>query len=265
MKRECRMAKTNHGSVVSQAAHDAQNARMPGEAQGIGHIISEIARGDHGPASTPDFTDGVVTVINADGTKAGEFATFADALAQAGDGSTLEVGAGTYKEAISLKSDIHIVGESGAILDGSGIATTAGTQATVQLFSGFSGGSISGLDIVAVQGGGAVQSIIGETISDVSLQGNTFDAGSNELGSVVYFNPTVTGVTLEGNTFEGSSLTGSPLLGIEADNVQVTQNTFGDTAGTYASVEIFAGADGSTSDVVLVGNTGLTQDEISIA
>lgn len=259
--RERKMASsTHHGIDVSTAVHEAQDARTSDGPQGIGPIVREVAQ-DHGVPPPPDFKDGVITVVSADGATH-EFTTFSDALASAAAGDTLQVGAGIYKEAIDLTVPVHIVGESGAILDGSGFKADAGTQATVELFGGFSGGSISGLDIQAVAGGGAVQSIYGEDLNGLTLSGDTFDAGTNTAGSLVYLNPNTTTVTLDGNTFIGSSLADSPLLGIEADNVQVTHNTFGDTVGTYPSVEIFDGANGTTTDVQLVGNTGLDPTEV---
>ena len=129
-------------------------------------------------------------------------------------------------------------------------------QATVELFDGFSGGSISGLTITAVQGGNAIVSIYGEAVNDVTLANNTFDAGANTLGAVVYLNSGVINFEVEGNEFLGANLTASPLLGIEADNVQVTNNTFGEVAGSYSRIEVFAGLDGTTDDVVFAGNTG---------
>jgi hypothetical protein len=139
---------------------------------------------------------------------------------------------------------------------------SAGTQATIELFDGFSGGSISGLEIVAVQGGGALQTITGEEIADVTLTDNTFDAGENTAGSLVYLNPGATAFVFEGNTFEGEFLTASPLLGIEADDIQVLENTFGVTPGDYAKIEIFEGADETTDDVSLVGNIGIVDGDV---
>lgn len=254
--------KVNHGQIVSQAAHDAQAARPDSGPQGIGPVVSEVAKHQGDGGQTTDFTDGVITVVSADGSTH-EFSTFADALATAVDGDTLQVGAGTYAEAIDLHANVNIVGETGAILDGSAIATDAGTQATVELFSGFSGGSITGLDIIAVNGGGAVQSIVGETVDGVTLQQNTFDAGNNTQGSLVYFNPGTVNVVVDANTFTGAKLDTSPMLGTEADNVTISNNTFGDTTGHYWTVEVFPGQDGVTTDVTLVGNTGLDASEIT--
>jgi hypothetical protein len=246
----------------SAFAHAQQDARVEGGPRGIGQQVSEFARG-HGTQEPPpvDFADGVITVVKDEG-GAQAFATFAEALAYADDGDTLQAGAGTYAEAIDLDESVTIVGEAGAVLDGSGIVSSAGTQATIELFDGFSGGEISGLEIVAIQGGGAVQSIYGEAVNDITLSGNVLDAGANTAGSLVYLNPNVDGAVIEGNTFEGAALGASPLLGVEGDNVQVTDNVFGETPGTYAKVEIFAGADGVTTDIVLVGNSGLAEGDI---
>ena len=59
------------------------------------------------------------------------------------------------------------------------IAASAGTQGTIQLFDGFSGGSLQGVKLIAVDGGNALVSISGEAITGISLAGNTFDAGDN--------------------------------------------------------------------------------------
>ena len=53
-------------------------------------------------------------------------------------------------------------------------------------------------DRVAVDGGNAVVSIIGQAITDISLEGNTFDAGDNTAGAVVYLNPGVDGAAIGG-------------------------------------------------------------------
>lgn len=255
------MPKLNHGQTVSQAAHDAQAARPADGPQGIGAVVREVAKHHGDDGQTTDFKDGVITVVSTDGTTH-EFTTFADALATAVNGDTLQVGAGTYAEAIDLHAQVKIIGETGAILDGSAILADAGTQATVELFGGFSGGSITGLDIIAVNGGGAVQSIIGETVDGVTLQQDTFDAGDNTRGALVYFNPGTTNVVVDGNTFTGAKLDASPMLGTEADNVTISHNIFGDTTGNYATVEIFPGEDGVTTDVSLIGNIGLDATEI---
>jgi nitrous oxidase accessory protein NosD len=251
------MAKSNHGSQVSAFVHAQQEARIEGGPRGIGPAVSEFARNKTQPEPEPDFTDGVITVVKDEGGDTQSFATFAEALAYSDDGDTLQVGAGIYKEAIDLDESVTIVGEEGAVLDGSEITVSAGTQATIELFDGFSGGSISGLTVTAVQDGNAVVSITGEAVSDVTLEGNTFSAGENTSGSVVYLNSGALDFEIEGNVFEGAQLAGSPLLGIEADNVEVTDNIFGETDGSYAKVEVFAGTDGSTEDVVLTGNKGL--------
>ena len=68
-----------------------------------------------------------------------EFTTFAEALAYSDDGDTLQVGAGTYNEVIDLDESVTIVGEEGAILDGSSFATEISATSTIELFDGFSG------------------------------------------------------------------------------------------------------------------------------
>lgn len=250
------MAKANHGSAVSTFVHEQQEAREEGGHRGIGQEVSEFARNKFQPEPEPDFTDGVITVVKDQDGGTQSFATFAEALAFADDGDVLQVGAGTYSEAFELDESVTIVGEKGAILNGSGIVADAGTQATIELFDGFSGGSISGLTIKAVQDGNAIVSIYGEAVDGVTLEGNTFDAGANTSGAVVYLNSGALNVEIEGNEFLGANLTTSPLLGIEADNVQVTGNVFGEVAGTYDKVEVFAGLDGTVEDVVFTDNTG---------
>jgi hypothetical protein len=153
--------------------------RIEREHKGIGRAVSEFARNKAQPEPEPDFTDGVITVVkDEEGGLTQSFATFAEALTYSDDGDTLQVGKGTYAEAIDLDERVTIVGEEGAILNGSGITADAGTQGTTELFDGFSGGSISGLTVTAVQGGNAFVSVYGEAVSDVTFEGNTFDAGA---------------------------------------------------------------------------------------
>jgi hypothetical protein len=257
------MAKPNHGSVVSAAAHQFQEQREGGGARGIGHLVREVARDKTVPEPEPDFTDGVITVVHADGSESDVYTTFEAALAATDTlaGDTLQVGAGTYKETINLTEQLHIVGEEGAILDGSSFETSVGLQSTVQLFSGSSRGSIEGLEIIAVQDGGAVQSITGEAISEFTLADNTFDAGANTAGSLVYFNEGTASAIVTDNAFEGAFLAGSPFLGSEATDINliVTGNEFPtDEAGTYVDVEVFYPATGSAQDVIDT-NFGLAQ------
>lgn len=254
----------NHGAAVSAFVRQQQEARVEGGHPGIGAQVSEFARSKQPDLPPVDFEDGVIRVVKDEGGTQ-TFATFADALAYADDGDTLQVGAGIYAEAINLDERVSIVGEQGAVLDGSGIVASAGTQGTLQLFDGFSGGSVSGLEVVAVDDGNALVTIIGQEIEDVDLVGNIFDAGDNTAGSLVYLNPGADGFVVEGNTFEGEALAASPLLGIEGDNVEVTDNTFGETPETYAKLEIFNGPNGVSTDIVLVGNVGLDLDDVVYA
>jgi hypothetical protein len=249
----------NHGQAVSAFVQELQAARTADGERGLGREVSAFAR-EKGEAA-PDIEDGVITVVKADGTKQA-FATFTEAFEFSGDGDTLYVGKGVYAEAVNLDEQVTIIGEEGAVIDASAIQADAGTQGAIQLFDGFSGGSISGLTVVSVGGGNALVSIIGEALQGVALTGNTFDAGANTAGSVVYLNPGARGVVIEGNSFEGVALTDSPLLGVEGDDVQVTDNAFGVTPGPYAKVEIFPGANGNTDDVVLTGNTGLMAGDV---
>jgi hypothetical protein len=253
--------KENHGQAVSAFVHELQAARVDGEPRGLGPQVSEFASNKGTTPPPVDFQDGVITVIKDEGGTQ-TFTTFADALAYSDDGDTLQVGAGTYREAFDLAERVTIIGEAGAVIDGSGVTTGVATTSTIELFSGLSGGSISGLKIVAVGGGNAVASIIGEAVHGVSLTGNTFDAGANTAGALVYLNPGADGFVIENNSFDGAALSASPLLGVEGDNVQVTGNSFGPVEGSYAKVEIFSGLDGQTADIVLTGNTGLASDEI---
>ena len=254
-------AKENHGQTVKAAVQEAQAARGEGVHPGIGAQVSAVANAKGEVLPPVDFADGAITVVKDEGGTQ-TFTSFAQALDYADDGDTLQVGAGVYAEAIDLDESVTIIGEEGAVLDGSGVETGVATTATVELFDGFSGGSITGLRVIAVEGGNALVSIIGEAVTDVSLTGNVFDAGANTVGAVVYLNPGADGVLIEGNSFEGAALTGSPLLGVEGDNVTVDGNTFGEVAGPYVKVEIFAGGDATTEDVVLTGNSGLADGDI---
>ncbi|HYI43196.1 MAG TPA: hypothetical protein VD768_06205 [Sphingomicrobium sp.] len=256
----------NHGQQVSAFAAEQRENREVGGPRGIGPAVSEFAR-TRGETEPPvDFEDGVITVVkDEEGGVTQTFATFAEALAYADDGDTLQVGAGVYEEAFDIDERLSIIGEEGAIVDGSGVAATTGQQGTIELFDGFSGGEISGLTVVAVEGGQALLNPYGEALEDVVLEGNVFDAGENTAGSLVYLNPNADGVRIEGNRFEGLNLVDSPLLGIEGDNVEVIGNTFNSAAGGYAEVEVFDGANGTSDDVTFTNNYSLPAEEISWA
>jgi len=243
-------ANENHGSDVSAYAHFLQDARVEGENPGSGLMVSEFASNGRagGPKDDDEDTDNglpdaganeVIIVRN-------------DAEVQSFTGAT------------SIQDAINAAQE-GAVIDGSGFAATPGLQSTILLTEGFSGGSISNLEVVAVQNGNALLTAIGDEVQDVTVEDSTFDAGANTQGSVVYLNPAASDFTFEGNTFLGEDLEVSPLLGIQGDNVTVTGNVFGDTAGDYPEVEVFAGGDGVTTDVVILGNIGLPASEIEIA
>jgi hypothetical protein len=214
------------------------------------------------------FADGVITVVKDEGGTQ-QFTTFAAALAFSDDGDTLQVGEGTYNGAFELDERVTIIGERGAVIDGSGtLSTPTGSTATIEVYDGFSGGTLSGLRIVAVQGGSAVETITGEAISGIRLEGNAFDAGGNTTaGAVVYLNPGVTDSVITDNAFAGEFLTGSPLLGVDqADRVAILDNDFGAHPDTSVEVEIFDGApDGQLVDVTFTGNKGLAADDLFIA
>ena len=250
------MAKPNHGSSVAAAAKAAQAERDEDGPQGIGPQVSEVARNKAQHEPENDFTDGVITVVKDEGGTQ-TFDSFAEALVYSNDVDTLQVGKGTYTETFALDERVTIVGEQGAILDGSKVAN--GSLATIDLLDGSSGSTISGLEIIAVEGqfGSALTSNVNNDVNNVKLTNNTFNAGVNTSGSLVYLNPGSDGFVIDGNTFQGAALTGSPLLGIEGDDIIVTNNDFGDVAGTYPKVEVFEGANGTTDDVKLVGNTGI--------
>lgn len=269
---------SNHGSAVSDYVHYLQEQRAEdGEHRGIGAQVSEFASGGkaHGgnedggtDNGLPDAGDDQVLLVR-DGQVIGAPYTsdtsIQDAIDAAEEGDTIVIGAGTYNQTVVLDKSLNIVGEEGATIDGSGFTTSTSLQSTILLADGFSGGSITNVDVIAVEQGNAVLTAIGDDVTNVTLEHNVFSAGDNTSGSVVYLNPDASKFTFEGNMFEGEELAASPLLGIEADDVTVTGNTFGDTVGTYASVEVFAGNDSSTADVVLLGNVGLDQSEVSIA
>lgn len=255
----------NHGQAVSAYAAE-QRANRDGEgSQGIGPAVSEFARNKNNQPPV-DFEDGVITVVkDEEGGVTQTFATFAEALAYADDGDTLQVGAGTYEEAFDLDESVSIIGEEGAVIDGSGFMASPGTQGTIELFDGFSGGEISGLTIVAVEGGQAVLNPTGQALEDVLLSNNLFDAGENTSGSLVYLNPGADGIVFDGNTFQGDALINSPLLGIEGDNVQVSGNTFNSADGGYYEVEVFPGANGTNDDVIFTNNYSLASSDIFYA
>lgn len=271
--------KDNHGSDVSAYVHSLQEARVEGEHPGIGKLVSEFASEGRAGGPNDDDDDGGVdnglpdadaneVIIVREDAEVQSFTgdtSIQDAINAAQEGDTIVIGAGEYAQTFTVDKSLTIVGEDGAVIDGSGFSASTSLQSTILLNDGFSGGSISNLDVIAVENGNALLTAIGENVQDVTVEGSTFDAGANTSGSVVYLNPLASDFTFEGNTFLGADLQNSPLLGIEADNVTVSNNEFGDTAGTYAEVEVFAGADGVTTDVVFDANTGLPDSEIVIA
>jgi len=270
-------ANENHGSDVSAYAHFLQDARVEGENPGIGRMVSEFASNGRagGPKDNDEDTDNglpdaganeVIIVRNDAEVQSFTGATsIQDAINAAQEGDTIVIGAGEYDQTFTVDKSLTIVGEEGAVIDGSGFAATPALKSTILLTEGFSGGSISNLEVVAVQNGNALLTAIGDEVQDVTVEDSTFDAGANTQGSVVYLNPAASDFTFEGNTFLGEDLEISPLLGIQGDNVTVTGNVFGDTAGDYPEVEVFAGGDGVTTDVVILGNIGLPASEIEIA
>jgi pectin methylesterase-like acyl-CoA thioesterase len=95
-----------------------------GTGKGKGHVEHGNGNGyghdkHHAPAPppAPNFADGVVTLVSAGGTST--FASITEALAAAVAGDTLQVGAGVYKEVFTLNADVTIIGEKGAVIDGS--------------------------------------------------------------------------------------------------------------------------------------------------
>ena len=240
--------------------HDRGNGRGH-EEHGNGNGYGHVKHGD-GTVPSPDYTDGQITVVTDDGRETMSFSTFAEALGYADNGDTLQVGAGTYSELIELNKDVTILGEAGAVISGAGFESTTAQQTTIELLSGASGSTISGLTVVAVSGGNAVSNEFGVQVSNVDLTGNTFSAGSNTSGALVYLNPGASDIDITGNTFEGPSLVG-PLLGLDVTDgygptdadIDITGNTFGDNAGGYPEVEIFN--DLQKTEVTLTGNTGI--------
>lgn len=156
------------------------------------------------------------------------------------------LGGGVHNETLNIMSKVNIEGVGGAVLTGSG-------QSTITLYDAADGSTISNLKIVATptSGGSALVSAYGPEIKNVTLSGNTFDAGYNTAGSVVYLNPGADGWVIKNNTFVGQHLTASPLLGIQGSGHQITGNSFGAVGGSYPKVESF------TPSVVFSGNTGL--------
>ena len=269
--------KENHGSDVSAYVHSLQDARVEGEHPGIGKLVSEFASEGRAGGPKDDDEDTDNGLPNADANEViivhedAEFKSFTgdtsiqDAIDAAQEGDTIVIGAGEYAQTFTVDKSLTIVGEDGAVIDGSGFSASASLQSTILLNDGFSGGSISNLEVIAVENGNALLTAIGDPVQDVTVEDSTFDAGANTSGSLVYLNPVASGFTFEGNTFLGAALETSPLLGIEADDVTVSDNEFGVTAGDYAEVEVFAGEDGVTTDVVFTSNTGLPASEIEIA
>jgi hypothetical protein len=246
--------------------HDGDNGRghdQHGNGNGYGHIKHHEAP----EPPPPDYTDNKITVVTDDGRATMAFDTFAAALQYSNDGDTLQVGAGTYNEIFELNEDVTILGEAGSVLSGANFVTTVGQQATIELLTGASGATISGLTVVAISddggvGGNAISNEYGVVVSNVDLTGNTFSAGTNTSGAVVYLNPGASDFDLVGNTFVGPALNG-PFLGLDVNNgfgpadadINVLNNRFGNNATAYPEVEIFG--DPGRTEVTFIGNTGV--------
>lgn len=259
------MGKTTKVNPGHNGAGNGNGHVQHGNGNGYGHDKHPVPP----PPPPPNYEDGKITLIGANGQEIGKFATFAAALAAAQNGDTLQVGAGVFKEVFTLEKDVTIIGEKGAILDGSGFSASIATAATIELGGGADGSTISGLQIVAIQGGNAVTNEFGVEVNNVVLTNNTFSAGANISGAVVYFNPGASNIDIIGNEFQGEFLVNSPLLGLDVSNgfgptdadIDVTGNNFGPTpASTYAEVEIFNDSGG---EVTLTSNTGLVTLDVS--
>lgn len=76
--------------------------------------------------------------------------SIADALSKANSGDTIKIPAGTYNEQISITKDgIKLVGEPGAVLDGTGITPTAESYAMIRVSA--PDVSITGLEITGLK------------------------------------------------------------------------------------------------------------------
>lgn len=178
--------------------------------------------------------------------------SIASALAVAGTADKVVLGSGTHTEVVTLSTQENLTGVAGAVLT----AGSAPNGAVLSFTSGSSKSTVEGLTIQAgPEGQGAIVTVFGQRVTDVTLRNNVFDGGDNTAGSVVYLNPGADGWLIDGNTFKGANLTASPLLGIEGAGHKVSNNTFEDIAGPYAQVESF------TPSVVFDGNNGLTTIE----
>lgn len=169
--------------------------------------------------------------------------SIAQTIAVANENKIL-LGGGVHNETLNIMSKVNIEGVGGAILKGAG-------SSTILLYDQADGSQITNLKIFATTNGAALESAAGPEVKNVILSGNTFDAGSNSVGSLVYLNPGADGWVIKNNTFVGTALTGSPLLGIEGAGHLITDNVFGQVGGGYTKVESF------TPSVVFSGNTGL--------
>ena len=76
--------------------------------------------------------------------------SIADALSKAKSGDTIKIPAGSYKEQISITTEgVKLVGEPGAVLDGTGITPTAESYAMIRVSA--PGVSITGLEITGLK------------------------------------------------------------------------------------------------------------------
>ena len=124
------------------------------------------------------------------------------------EGDTLVIGAGTYVEAITIDKQLDIVGEERR--HHRWVDAQRRTDGASQGW--FQRQFDQDLETVAGSDQGNAVSRDQPGVKDVALSDNTFDAGGNTSGSVVYLNPRACRFTFEGNTFLGEDLSGSPLL-----------------------------------------------------
>ncbi|WP_172124338.1 DUF4214 domain-containing protein [Devosia sp. 919] len=181
----------------------------------------------------------------------GQGESIQDAIDNAVAGDTIYIGAGTYNETITLNKQLTIVGQDGAIIDGG-----AGGASTITIGEGANGTVITGLTVFATDGGNAIYTPNAD-VDNVTISGNTFDAGDNTGGPLAYLNPGADGWVFENNEFRGAFLTASPLLGFDSNTgIDVYNNFFAHDSGPYAAIEVFGG------EVEFVGNTGPGANDI---
>lgn len=221
---------------------------------------------------------GEVWLLNASGGFVNTYSIIQDAVTAASDGYFVYVGAGTFKEDVTIAKDINIKGAGattdvvGSIfIEHSGVSieslevNATGKNSGIELRSG-SFITYSDVALTDVTVSGATQygielrnnvSVIDMTLTDVTLTGNK--VGLRSASGVGIDGLTITGGTFADNT-EFGILTngGQPLVsGTLIEDIWITETTFANN-GTARTTTDPTNKGANTVDLALYGYTGNT-------